>query len=409
MNKTADILVLGAGAAGFFAACSAAEAAPGAKIVLLEKGRSVLAKVKVSGGGRCNVTCGEDDPKRLAAFYPRGARMLSRLYFSFGPKEVKEWFESRGVKLKTEPDGRVFPVSNSSQTIIDCLLREAEKHNFEIEMGVDAQAINQENGEFRLTTRTGEAYLAKAIVVATGGSPKAEGLDWLKQLGHEVQNPVPSLFTFNSPGNPICKLMGVSVPLARVRIAGTKFEYSGPTLITHWGLSGPAVLKLSAFAATELAAINYMFNALINWTGLSQPEFEIALKARMEASPKRFIEKLASDGISASLWQFLLQEADIDAQVPAEQLGKKKTARLIEVCCNYNLPVKGKTTFKDEFVTAGGVSLNSIHPSSMESKALPGLFFAGEVLDMDGITGGYNFQAAWTTGYVAGKAAAQKI
>jgi predicted Rossmann fold flavoprotein len=235
MEKKTDILILGGGAAGFFAAISAAKAVPDAKILLLEKGRNFLAKVKVSGGGRCNVTCGEEEPKKLAAFYPRGARMLSRLYFDFGPTQTKEWFIKRGVNLKTEADGRVFPVSNSSQTIIDCLFNELKKSGVTAELGFDAVSAEKVDNKFIVTSRTGETILATRVIVATGGAPKEDGLLWLKEMGHEIVTPLPSLFTFNSPSNPICKLMGVSVPLAHVRIAGTKFEYAGPLLITHWG------------------------------------------------------------------------------------------------------------------------------------------------------------------------------
>jgi len=409
MEKKTDILILGGGAAGFFAAISAAKAAPGAKIRLLEKGRNFLAKVKVSGGGRCNVTCGEEDPKKLVAFYPRGARMLSRLYFDFGPAQTKAWFIQRGVNLKTELDGRVFPVSNSSQTIIDCLFNELKKSNISAELGFDAVSLENIDGRFTVTSRTGEVISAQRVIIATGGSPKEEGLLWLKNMGHEIVIPLPSLFTFNSPSNPICKLMGVSVPLANVRIAGTKFEYAGPLLITHWGVSGPAVLKLSAFAARELAAKDYRFTALINWTGLSLNAFTEKLNQSFYERPKRMAENLVPQGFTSSLWSFLLGEAGILPDALAEQVGKNQFNRLIEMCCNYPLAVNGKTTFKEEFVTTGGISLNSVDHKTMESKVIKGLYFAGEIMDIDGITGGYNFQAAWATGYFAGKSAAESL
>lgn len=409
MKKKTDILILGGGAAGFFAAISAAKMAPQAQILLVEKGRNFLSKVKVSGGGRCNVTCGEEEPKKLAAFYPRGARMLSRLYFDFGPTQTKEWFIQRGVNLKTESDGRVFPVSNSSQTIIDCLFNELKKSGITAELGFDAISVEKEDERFVITSRTGELISAQRVIVATGGSPKEDGLSWLKEMGHEIVTPLPSLFTFNSPSNPICRLMGVSVPQANVRIAGTKFEYAGPLLITHWGVSGPAVLKLSAFAARELAAMNYQFTALINWTGLSLNAFTEKLNQSFYERPKRMAENLVPQGFTSSLWLFLLGEAGILPGALAEQVGKKQFNRLVEMCCNYPLPVNGKTTFKEEFVTTGGVSLNSVDHKTMESKVVPGLYFAGEVMDMDGITGGYNFQAAWTTGYFAGKSAAASL
>lgn len=405
-EKNTDILVLGGGAAGFFAALSAAEAAPGARVLLLEKSRNFLSKVKVSGGGRCNVTCGEEDPKKLPAFYPRGGRMLGRLYYEFGPTQVKEWFTRRGVKLKTEADGRVFPVTDSSQTIIECLIGEVQKRGITTEPGTDAQSIKKTDEGFEITLRTGEKITARRVIVATGGSPKLDGLLWLKELGHEIVAPLPSLFTFNAPGHALCKLMGVSVPEAHVRIVGTKFEYSGPLLITHWGVSGPAVLKLSAFAARELAAMQYTFTALINFTGQSQNEFSETLHRALMASPKRLAENVVPAGIPSSLWRFLLAQAGITEGALAEQIGKKQFNRLLEAACNFALPVQGKTTFKEEFVTTGGVSLDSINPKTLESKTVPGLYFAGEVLDIDGITGGYNFQAAWTTGYIAGRQAA---
>jgi len=409
MEKNTDILVLGGGAAGFFAAISAAEAAPGAGVLLLEKSQNFLSKVKVSGGGRCNVTCGEEDPKKLVAYYPRGARMLSRLYYEFGPVQTKEWFTRRGVKLKTEADGRVFPVTDSSQTIIECLFHELQNRRIDAETGFDAVQIEKHDNHFIITSRTGTRINAKRVIVATGGSPKAEGLAWLKHLGHEIVEPLPSLFTFNSPGNALCKLMGVSVPLAHVRIAGTKFEYEGPLLVTHWGVSGPAVLKLSAFAARELAAMQYRFTALVNWTGLPQAECQETLGRAFSERPKRQVENLNPFGIAGSLWTFLLAEAGIAEGTLAEQVGKKQFNRLLEACCNYAIPVNGKTTFKEEFVTTGGVALPSVDHKTMESKAVPGLYFAGEVMDIDGITGGYNFQAAWTTGYTAGKSAAGSL
>lgn len=408
-EKTTDILVLGGGAAGFFAAIRAAETAPGARILLLEKSRNFLSKVKVSGGGRCNVTCGEEDPKKLAAFYPRGGRMLSRLYYDFGPVQVKEWFTRRGVRLKTEADGRVFPVTDSSQTVIDCLTHEAQKRNLEVEPGFDAVSLEKTDTGFTVVSRTGETVHAQRVIVATGGSPKEDGLAWLKKLGHEIVSPLPSLFTFNSPGNALCTLMGVSVREAQVRIAGSKLEQTGPLLITHWGLSGPAVLKLSAFAARDLARMNYTFTALIRWTDKPASEFSEYLERLLGASAKRLAENVVPEGIPSSLWKFLLAEAGISEGAVAGQVGKKQFNRLLEMCCNYAVPVKGKTTFKEEFVTTGGVALTAVDPKTMESKTVPGLYFAGEVLDIDGVTGGYNFQAAWTTGYMAGTHAAASL
>jgi hypothetical protein len=409
MIKRTDILILGGGAAGFFAACAAAECRPDLSLVIAEKSGRFLSKVRISGGGRCNVTCGEEDPEELQHQYPRGGKFLRKLYYSFGPKEVKNWFTRRGVRLKTESDGRVFPVSNSSQTIIDCLMHEAENKKIELLTGMDAIKVEQQKGEYQVHFRNGEVIQTHKLIIATGGSPKAEGLHWIASLGHLAISPVPSLFTFNSPAHRICSLQGVSVPGATVRVTGTKFEFSGPLLITHWGISGPAVLKLSAFAARDLAEKKYDFTALINWAWKSRNDWEIELSEKVRENPKKKMGNLAPTDLPNSLWKFLLEEIGIEPDMTAEQLGKKNQNRLLEVCYQFALPVQGKTTFKDEFVTAGGIALNEIDAQTMESKIVQGIYFAGEILDMDGITGGFNFQAAWTTGYQAGISAAKSI
>jgi predicted Rossmann fold flavoprotein len=409
MIKRTDILILGGGASGFFAACAAADCRPDLSVIIAEKSGKFLSKVKVSGGGRCNVTCAEEDPEMLQHQYPRGGKFLRKLYYSFGPKEVKNWFICRGVRLKTESDGRVFPVSNSSQTIIDCLMQEADVKKIELLTGMDALKIELPEGGYLVHFRNGQLIQTHKLIIATGGSPKAEGLRWLETLGHKTIHPVPSLFTFNSPTNPICSLQGVSVPQASVRIAGTKFEFSGSLLITHWGISGPAVLKLSAFAARDLAEKQYECTVLINWTGRSRNDWEIELSETLKTNPKKKIGNLAPADLPNSLWKFLLAEIGITPDLTAEQLGKKSQNRLLEVCYRFALPVKGKTTFKDEFVTAGGIPLNEVDAQTMESKIVTGIYFAGEILDIDGITGGFNFQAAWTTGYQAGISAAKSL
>jgi predicted Rossmann fold flavoprotein len=409
MTKKTDILILGGGAAGFFAACAAAERGPDFSVTVAEKSAKFLSKVKVSGGGRCNVTCSEEDPEELQHYYPRGGKFLRKLFYRFGPKEVKNWFKTRGVKLKTETDGRVFPVTDSSQTIINCLMHEASEKNISLLTGMDAVKIEPSEKGFTVRFRNGEAIETRKLIVATGGSPKSEGLIWLQDLGHKTVSPVPSLFTFNSPDHPICQLQGVSVSGARIRIAGTKFEFSGPLLITHWGISGPAVLKLSAFAARELAEKNYTFTALINWTAQTRPEWERFLENNLTENPKKKIGNLTPVSVPGSLWRFILHEAGINPDTPAAGIGKKSLNRLLELCFDFPLPIQGKTTFKEEFVTAGGVSLADIHAESMESRKVPGMYFAGEIVDLDGITGGFNFQAAWTTGYLAGRHAAETL
>jgi len=398
-----NIVVIGGGAAGFFSALSCKLHHPEYAVTLLEKSDKLLAKVAVSGGGRCNVTHACFDNKELSQFYPRGERHLKKLFFQFNAKDTVAWFESRGVRLKTEADNRMFPVSDSSQTIIDCLVHEANRLGVVIQKGVSISEI-QKNGSGFILTSNGKEIHADKIIVASGGSSKLEGFDWLEKIGHKIIPPVPSLFTFNMPDEPIKKLMGVSVSLALLKIKGLKMQSEGPLLITHWGMSGPAVLKLSSLCARELNEGHYAFELSVNWLG-DQNEQHIRdhLSAALEGLGKRQIGNVNPFALPSRLWLFLLEKNEVDATIPWNQIGKKSQNKLINTLVNDAYKVKGKTTFKEEFVTCGGVALNEISFETMESKICPGIYFAGEVLDIDAVTGGFNFQAAWTTGFVAGK------
>jgi predicted Rossmann fold flavoprotein len=398
-----DFVVIGGGAAGFFGALSAAAHNKGLKICILEKSSKLLAKVKVSGGGRCNVTHACFNNSELIKYYPRGAKELKQPFSQFTTKDTINWFESRGVRLKTEADGRMFPITNDSQTIIDCLLREAKMSGVEIVTGKGVNSI-EIGGEFTLRLSDNSSIDTKKLLIATGGSPKAEGYDWIKQLGHSIELPVPSLFTFNIPGSDIRELQGVSMPSAKVKVLNTKLEESGPLLITHWGLSGPAVLKTSAWGARVLSDHGYQFSIHVNWTGKHNDEsIRKELQEQIEAHKKKQISTLPFFNIPKRLWTYFLEKSEIEEERRWLDISKKQLNKLIENLIRSEFKVSGKTTFKEEFVTCGGVKLNEVDFKTLESKKVPGLFFAGEVLDIDGITGGFNFQNAWTTGWIAGK------
>ncbi len=397
-----DLIVIGGGAAGFFGAINAASMKPSLKVLLLEKSTKLLSKVRISGGGRCNVThhCFEATP--LSKHYPRGQRALKSLFQKFQAKDVAAWFEQNGVKLKTEEDGRMFPVSNNSQTIIDCFLREAEKMKIEIKLSQEVTRIEKQGSVFHVHTLH-QSFIASKVLIASGGYNKPENYKWLSALGHDIVQPIPSLFTFNDSAKEFTDLMGVAVPEAEIKIAGSKLSQRGPVLITHWGLSGPAVIKLSAWAAVDLHKINYTFTALVNWTGQPEPEVRAMLmKLKNENSKKQVITNPLFN-LPKRLWEFLCLKAGAEEGRTWSDQSNKVINRLIELLFACPFHIKGKTTFKEEFVTCGGISLNDIDLNSMESKKVPGLYFAGEVLDMDGETGGFNFQAAWTTAWVAAK------
>jgi predicted Rossmann fold flavoprotein len=406
MNKK-RLIVIGGGAAGFFCAVNAARMNAALQVTIIEKSSKLLSKVKVSGGGRCNVTHSCFSIAEMIKKYPRGNSFLKKAFHHFFTTDTIEWFKERGVVLKTEADGRMFPVTDSSQTIIDCLMREANKYGVEILMNREAELLRVDNGKWKVSFKNDSSINADYVCIASGGYPKAIQFDWLKKLGHTIEEPVPSLFTFNMPGNSITELMGVVADNATVKINGTKLSSQGPLLLTHWGMSGPAVLKLSAFAARELATANWHFTITVNWASdynentarekLQSIRFETAAKKIINTNPFTLPQRL---------WQYLLKQSDINEDIRWAYLPAKEQNKLIKNLCTQEFSVKGKTTFKEEFVTAGGINLNEIDYNTMQSKLVPNLFFAGEVINVDGVTGGFNFQNAWTTGWIAAKAIA---
>ncbi|AHM58824.1 hypothetical protein D770_02785 [Flammeovirgaceae bacterium 311] len=403
MNQKKRIVIIGGGAAGFYGALRAASLNPKAQITIFEKSTKLLSKVKVSGGGRCNVTHHCFQPAALAANYPRGQKFLKRLFQTFGAEDTCQWFEKRGLPLVAEQDGRMFPVTNSSQSVIDMFLEEAEKYKIAVVTHTSIESITKNtHGAFEINTNR-KSFTADKVLIATGGAPKTESYDWITRLGHSVASPVPSLFTFNIPDRSLHELAGISVPNASVRIETTKLSYEGPLLITHWGLSGPAVLKLSAFGARWIYDQQYRFATQVRWITEEKEEgVRQHLKSYAIHNPKQQVLKHPLFELPQRLWQFLCLKAGVQQEQRWLDLSKKIQNRLLEVLYRDRYEVFGKTTFKEEFVTCGGVSLAEIEPDTMESRLLPGLFFAGEVLDIDGITGGFNFQAAWTTAWVAG-------
>ncbi len=398
-----DIAVIGGGAAGFFAAIHAAE--NGRNVVLFEKSNKLLTKVKVSGGGRCNVTHDCEHTSQLISHYPRGGRSLRKAFNAFGATETRAWFEERGVALKAEEDGRVFPLSDNSQTIIDCLLKETQKAGVQVRMRSEVIRLRPLDNGFELQLRDGQLLRAKKVIVTSGGHNKMAAYQWLVDLGLKVARPIPSLFTFNVPGSDLKDLMGLSVPQATVQVPGSKWKMVGPLLITHWGFSAPAVIKLSAWAAIDFFERSYQFPILLNWCGQEEEVLRQQLQNFKAAHPKKLVTGNQLFDIPARLWQRLCQKAGISEDQRYLDLSKKQFNRLVEMLLRTPYQVNGKTTFKEEFVTCGGVELSEVELKSFEAKNIPGLYLAGEVLNVDGVTGGFNFQHAWTSGYLAGKAA----
>lgn len=393
--------VVGAGASGYFAAIHAA--GPDTEVTILEKTSKSLSKVKISGGGRCNVTHAAFEVSKLIKNYPRGEKFLKKVFQHFSVKDTIDWFESRSVPLKVERDGRMFPVSDQSQSVIDALQKEANQLGVKLMFNFGLESIKVEDFKFTLQSKD-KTMVFDRLIVCTGGSPKVDGFNFLQKLGHGINPPVPSLFTFNTPQEPIRQLMGISVPDAHVRLEGTKMSYRGPLLITHWGISGPAVLKLSAFGAQWLHEKNYKANAHIRWNHEWTEESLISnLQNFKNQHPKKKIAGNPLFGLPQRLWLHLTEKSEIFPDNIWQNIAKKQFHKLVQNLFCYIVSIEGKTTFKEEFVTAGGVKLEEVNPETMESKLINGLFFAGEVLDIDGITGGFNFQAAWSTGYLAGK------
>lgn len=406
MMHNFDVIVVGGGASGFFTAINLAEQSPDLRIAILERSNEVLSKVKISGGGRCNVTHACFIPNVLAKFYPRGEKELKGPFHSFCTGDVMEWFSERGVLLKIEEDGRVFPESDSSQTIIDCFLTEAENFNIKIIKQTIVQQLSKENDFWKIETSK-DTFQSKQLVMATGSNVKV--WDLLKTVNHSIVNPVPSLFTFNIKDDRIKDLMGISTEMVSLKVKGSTLKANGPLLITHWGMSGPAILRLSAWGARELFDKNYQFQIIVNWT--NDFVFDEVLEELIQLkqnNPKKTIIKHAQYGLTNRLWQQLVKASMISEDSTWADVSKKQLVNLAEQLTQSEFNVNGKSTFKDEFVTAGGIDLKEVNFKTMESKLQDNLYFTGEILNIDAITGGFNFQNAWTTGFLAANAIAAK-
>lgn len=404
-NKT--LVVIGGGASGIFCAVNAARMSSNLKVIVLEKSSKLLSKVRISGGGRCNVTNACDDIVEMSGKYPRGKNFVKKSFHDFFTSDTINWFEERGVHLKKEPDGRIFPVSNKSETIIECLMREASLYGVEMILNTQVNKIKYSDEHWILDVdQMGNArqFMSDFVFIATGALQKPEQYHWLTALGHSFEKPVPSLFTFNLPDQPITSLMGISLPSVTIKIPAIKKKETGALLITHWGLSGPAVLRLSAWSARELNELNYHFLIHVQWL----PEYhDEDLKNEMvRLRHTHGNEKLHSRScfsLPQRLWDFLLMKSQIPVQTRWADLQSSQSHKLVQLLLSDTYQVLGKTTFKDEFVTAGGITLSEIEPQTMKSKLCSGLYFGGELMNVDGITGGYNFQHAWTSGYIAAK------
>lgn len=402
MKNRPAVVILGGGASGFFAAIHAAKANLHARIILVEKSNKLLAKVGISGGGRCNVTHQCLDPKQLINHYPRGGKSLLSVFTRFGVTETIRFFQSHGVDLKTEEDGRMFPVSNQSSSIVNCLINLAQQQGVIIRTGLHIKHIRFDESGFTLEAAS-ERIQADRLIIATGGNADASMQDFLKYSGHTMRPSIPSLFTFNLKPHPLKERMGVSVNPVSLSIAGHKPRFQGPLLITHWGFSGPAVLKASAWLASELFRQNYRYTVLIDW--LPEWSSEALLehfRKMLVLNKQKRLANMHPEGFSVKLWQDLLRQQQLDPESLAGELSLKALRRLVDTLKRDAYEASGKTTFKEEFVTCGGVSLNDIDLKTMQSKRVKGLFFCGEITDVDGITGGFNFQYAWSSGYLAG-------
>ncbi|WP_311416632.1 NAD(P)/FAD-dependent oxidoreductase [Hoylesella shahii] len=408
MTERLHIAVVGGGAAGFFAAIAAKQTNPEARVTIFERGQKVLAKVLITGGGRCNLTNSFAQITDLKQAYPRGDKMMKRLFNVFSHKDTWKWFEQRGVKLVKQDDECVFPVSQSAQSVVDALTHEAHKLGVEVRTGYAVEAVKQmENGELQLLFKVQKPVTVQRAAITTGGSPRANALQYLANLGHNIVQPVPSLFTFNIADTAFKALMGTVVEDVTVSLVGTKHKATGPLLVTHWGASGPAILKLSSYGARYVHDCGYQFPIAVNWIGLTNSALVAEhLQGIVDSNPRKLLTSVHPFGLPTRMWQYILEKTALGADKRWDELGKKGLNKLVEALTNDQYKVTGKGAFRDEFVTCGGVSLSDINLNTMESKVCKNLYFAGEVLDVDAITGGFNLQAAWTTGYVAGKAMA---
>jgi predicted Rossmann fold flavoprotein len=404
------IAIVGGGAAGFFAAIACARANPENEISIFERGSEFLTKVRISGGGRCNVTHACFDPRTLSEHYPRGERALISPLHRFSPDDTLKWFEAHGVRLKTEADGRMFPLTDSSQTIIDCLVDEAKAAGVRLftRKGIEQVRIGEPN-RFELRLNNGEIIRCDKLLLATGGSRSVTGAQIAESLGHTVAPPVPSLFSLHVSTLWLRSLPGVSFPDIEVSVSGTNLRERGPMLITHNGVSGPAVLRLSAWGARVLHGLDYLFILRVNWLpDLTEDAIRATLQSLRESNPNRLVTNSPLAPLPSRLWEQLALAAGIDREMRWTTLPRTKAHALAQLLTRTELEVNGKSLNKDEFVTCGGVSLREINFKTMESRITPGLYFAGELLDLDGVTGGFNFQAAWTTGWIAGHAMANR-
>jgi predicted Rossmann fold flavoprotein len=404
MKNPKEVIIIGGGAAGFFAAINIAESNPDLKVTILERSGKVLQKVKVSGGGRCNVTHACFDPKELIEHYPRGHKELLGPFHTFMTGDTIEWFDKKGISLKIEDDMRMFPESNSSQTIIDCFVESAENAGVKVMLNQNVIKIAKEANHFNIETKT-TSFKADSLLIASGGNSKI--WDIIHSLGHRIVPPVPSLFTFNIKDPILEEIPGISVPDAHISIENGLYESNGPLLITHWGLSGPGILKLSSLAAVDLARLNYRFTVTVNWLNMSFQDVLDILKTQKNKNPKKnVLIRSCFEQISKRLWSKMVLSSKIIETQNWSDLSNQQLEQLAEKLTQTKFNSHGKTTFKEEFVTAGGIDLKEVNFKRFESRIHSNLFFAGEVLNIDGLTGGFNFQNAWTGGFIAAKAIA---
>ena len=404
-----QIIVIGGGAAGFFGAIATAESHAHAQVTLLEAGRQPLSKVRISGGGRCNVTHSCFDPVLLVQHYPRGSKALRGPFSRFQPKDTVDWFRKRGVTLKTEGDGRMFPTTDDSETIVDCLMQAARRAGVTVKTGQAVAAVERQGDAFQVRLKSGGRLSGDRILLATGSSPQGHRI--AASLGHRIESPVPSLFTFNIRDAALHELAGVSVEpvTATLRVPDHKpLVQSGPLLLTHWGMSGPTVLKLSAWGARRLHDVRYRATLAVNWLPTQNLEtIRLVLRSAKETAAKKAIANFCPVDLPRRLWLYLLERSQVAPKQRWAELSKSAMNQLAQELTQGQYAIAGKGIFKEEFVTCGGVRLRDVNFKTMESRCCPGLFFAGEVLDIDGVTGGFNFQSAWTTGWLAGQAIAQ--
>jgi predicted Rossmann fold flavoprotein len=398
------LVVVGGGAAGVFCAITAARLSPNLRVIVVEKTGRLLQKVKASGGGRCNVTHACFEVDEMANRYPRGKNFVKKAFHQFFTTDTIQWFEQRGVLLKTEVDGRMFPKANTSQAIIDCLQAEMQRYNVEVRLHCQVMQIQPVANQYQILLADKTSLPCQYVMLACGGQSKPEHFNWLQNFSFPIAVPVPSLFTFNFPGHPLNQLTGLSAPNASVKIGGFKMATEGPVLITHWGISGPAVLRLSAFAAAHLAEVGYQYEVIINWCKeYTEPSLLQSIQQLRTKSPGQKVINGNFTLLPARLWLYLLSVAGIQELHRWADLTNAQMNKLASAICNYRVTASGKTTYKDEFVTAGGIETSEVDANTMMCKRFPSLYLGGEIMNVDGITGGYNFQHAWTSGYIAGQ------